>query len=170
MREIVANGSSAAVAGVKSGDYLVSVGDIAVEDQQFGARLRAKYGASRRAHRCRSKFVAGRRRSRSREAAVRARRCRVEADPAAKAKAVKIRDGILKGIVDQVVRVVSGATRPDQGGKSVANAAQGPFVRVVSRISLVTVLSASAVLDGDGDAGDALGERRVWQAAPATQR
>jgi len=38
--------TSAAAAGVKPGDYLISVGDIPVKDQQFGARLRAKYGAS----------------------------------------------------------------------------------------------------------------------------
>ena len=42
----VQEGSAAAAAGVKAGDYLVSVGDIAVEDQQFGARMRAKFGAS----------------------------------------------------------------------------------------------------------------------------
>ena len=42
----VVRGSAAAAAGVKVGDYLISVGDIPVEDQQFGARLRAKYGAS----------------------------------------------------------------------------------------------------------------------------
>jgi predicted metalloprotease with PDZ domain len=46
---VVANvneGSSAASAGVHPGDYLISVGDIMVEDQQFGAKMRAKYGAS----------------------------------------------------------------------------------------------------------------------------
>ncbi len=42
----VTEGSSAAAAGVRAGDYLISVGDIPVVDQQFGAKLRAKYGAS----------------------------------------------------------------------------------------------------------------------------
>lgn len=42
----VADNSSAASAGVRPGDYLISVGDIPVEDQQFGAKMRAKYGAS----------------------------------------------------------------------------------------------------------------------------
>jgi predicted metalloprotease with PDZ domain len=42
----VNEGSSAAAAGVRAGDHLISVGDIPVEDQQFGARMRAKYGAS----------------------------------------------------------------------------------------------------------------------------
>ncbi len=42
----VEEGSSAASAGVRPGDRLISVGEIPVDDQQFGARLRAKYGAS----------------------------------------------------------------------------------------------------------------------------
>ncbi len=42
----VGDGSAAAAAGVRAGDYLVSVGDIPVEDNQFGAKMRAKYGAS----------------------------------------------------------------------------------------------------------------------------
>lgn len=36
-------GSAAAAAGVRAGDYLVSIGDLPV-DEQFGARFRAKYG------------------------------------------------------------------------------------------------------------------------------
>ncbi len=43
---MVAEGSSAAAAGVRPGDYLISVGDVMVEDAQFGAKLRARYGAS----------------------------------------------------------------------------------------------------------------------------
>ena len=42
----VNEGSSAAIAGVRAGDYLVSVGDIAVTDQEFGAKMRVKYGSS----------------------------------------------------------------------------------------------------------------------------
>ena len=92
--------SSAAAAGVKVGDYLVSIGDIRVEDQQFGARLRAKYGAS----------VAGS------PLPIKVRRgtetltlsgslqfapgdVTIEPDPAATPKAVRIREGILKGTV-----------------------------------------------------------------------
>ena len=92
--------TSAAAAGVKPGDYLISVGDIPVEDQQFGARLRAKYGASiegaplpikvRRGTETLTlpgtlQFAPG--------------DVAVEADPSAKPKAVKIREGILKGVV-----------------------------------------------------------------------
>ena len=42
----VQEGSSAALGGVRIGDVLMSVGEIAVDDQQFGAKLRARYGAS----------------------------------------------------------------------------------------------------------------------------
>ena len=92
--------TSAAAAGVKPGDYLISVGDIPVEDQQFGARLRAKYGASmegaplpikvRRGTETLTlpgtlQFAPG--------------DVAVEADPSAMPKAVKIREGILKGVV-----------------------------------------------------------------------
>ncbi|HTE48277.1 MAG TPA: PDZ domain-containing protein [Gemmatimonadaceae bacterium] len=94
----VGDGTAAAAAGVKVGDYLISVGDIPVEDQQFGARMRAKYGASmegaplpiriRRGTETltlpgKLQFGAG--------------DYVVEADPAASAKAVRVRSGILKG-------------------------------------------------------------------------
>lgn len=98
---VVANvqeGSSAASAGVKPGDYLVSVGDIPVEDQQFGAKLRAKYGASVEGSPLAIKVRRGM------ETVTLAGKLQfapgdaiVEADPAAKAKAVRIRNGILKG-------------------------------------------------------------------------
>jgi len=99
VREI-AEKSSAAAAGVKPGDYLIAVGDIPVEDQQFGARIRAKYGAS----------VEGS------PLAIKVRRgtetltlsgalqfapgdVAIEQDPGANPKAVRIREGILKGLV-----------------------------------------------------------------------
>jgi predicted metalloprotease with PDZ domain len=99
VREI-AERSSAAMAGVKTGDYLLSIGDIPVEDQQFGARLRAKYGASIEGSPLPIKVRRGT------ETIVLAGTLQfapgdvmVEADPAAKPKALKIRDGILKGTV-----------------------------------------------------------------------
>jgi predicted metalloprotease with PDZ domain len=94
----IAAGSSAARAGVRPGDYLVSIGDIGVDDQQFGARIRAKYGASlegaplpikiRRGGETLTlqgvlQFAAG--------------DVMIEPDPTAGAKAVMIREGILKG-------------------------------------------------------------------------
>src|SRR5205814_9755420 len=39
-------GGSADLAGVRVGDVLISVGDIAIEDQQFGAKFRSKYASS----------------------------------------------------------------------------------------------------------------------------
>jgi predicted metalloprotease with PDZ domain len=98
----VGPGTSAAKAGVRPGDYLVSIGDIAVDDQQFGARIRAKYGAS----------IEGA------PLAIKIRRgteiltlqgdlqfalgdVMIEPDPSASAKAAMIRDGILKGVVSK---------------------------------------------------------------------
>jgi predicted metalloprotease with PDZ domain len=102
---VVANvqeGSSAAMAGVKPGDYLVSVGDIPVEDQQFGAKMRAKYGASVEGSPLQIKVRRGA------ETVVLAGKLQfapgdvvIEADPTAKQKAVRIRNGILKGVTGQ---------------------------------------------------------------------
>jgi predicted metalloprotease with PDZ domain len=94
----VQEGSAAANAGVKPGDYLVSVGDIPVEDQQFGAKMRAKFGASAEGSPLQIKVRRGA------DTVVLPGKLQfapgdvmVEADPAAKPKAVRIRNGILKG-------------------------------------------------------------------------
>jgi predicted metalloprotease with PDZ domain len=94
----VSERSAAEMAGVKPGDYLVSIGDIAVEDQQFGARLRAKYGASLEGSPLPIKVRRGT------ETLTLAGKLQfapgdvmIDADPAAKPKAVKVREGILKG-------------------------------------------------------------------------
>jgi predicted metalloprotease with PDZ domain len=92
--------SAAAAAGVKPGDYLISVGDIPVEDQQFGARMRAKYGASVEG----APLVIKVRRGTETLTLAGALQfapgdVTIEADPAAKPKALKIREGILKGVV-----------------------------------------------------------------------
>ena len=91
-------GSAAEAAGVKPGDYLLSVGDIPVEDQQFGARMRAKFGASAEGTPLPIKVRRGT------ETLTLAGRLQfgpgdllVEPDPNASAKAVRIRNGILKG-------------------------------------------------------------------------
>ena len=42
----VEDNSSAAAAGVREGDYLLTVGDIPVTDEQFGERFRAKFGSA----------------------------------------------------------------------------------------------------------------------------
>jgi len=91
-------GSAAEAAGVKAGDYLLSVGDIPVEDQQFGARMRAKFGASAEGTPLPIKVRRGS------ETLTLAGRLQfgpgellVEPDPNASSKAVRIRNGILKG-------------------------------------------------------------------------
>ena len=94
----VQEGSSAAAAGVKPGDYLVSVGDIPVEDQQFGARMRAKFGASAEGSALPIKIRRG-----TETLTLNGKLMFgpgdtvVEPDPAATSKAARIRGGILKG-------------------------------------------------------------------------
>ena len=83
---------------MKEGDYLLAVGDIPVTDEQFGEHFRAKFGAA----------------AEGSPITVRVRRggsnltltgklhfapgdLVLDADPKATAKAVRIRNGILKG-------------------------------------------------------------------------
>jgi S1-C subfamily serine protease len=94
----VGNGSSAGAAGVKPGDYLISVGDIAVNDNQFGAKMRAKYGASEDATPLSIKV------RRNEEVLMLAGKLQfgagdsiVEANPSANPKAVRVRTGLLRG-------------------------------------------------------------------------
>jgi predicted metalloprotease with PDZ domain len=94
----VQEGSSAALAGVKPGDYLESVGDIPVDDQQFGAKMRAKYGASAEGSPLPIRVRRGM------DAVTLTAKLQfapgdvsIEADPAATPKAARIRAGILKG-------------------------------------------------------------------------
>jgi predicted metalloprotease with PDZ domain len=99
VRETV-DGSTAARAGIRPGDYLVSIGDIPVDDQQFGAKLRAKYGASVEG----SPLAIKIRRGTDTLALAGALQLApgdvtIEPDPAATAKALRIRMGILKGTV-----------------------------------------------------------------------
>jgi predicted metalloprotease with PDZ domain len=93
-------GSAAAAAGVRAGDYLLAVGDIAVEDQDFGAKMRARYAAMPEGSPLTIKVrrgtqtltLAGRLKFAPGDVAI-------EADPRASPKAVRVREGILKGIV-----------------------------------------------------------------------
>ena len=94
----IAPGSTAARAGVRPGDYLISIGDISVEDQQFGARIRAKYGASIEGASLAIKVRRGTE-AVTLQGALQfaAGDVMIELDPSAGAKAVMIREGILKG-------------------------------------------------------------------------
>jgi predicted metalloprotease with PDZ domain len=91
-------GGSAHAAGVKPGDVLVSVGDIPVEDQNFGAKMRAKFGASMEGLPLQIKVRRGTENLTLAGALqFAAGDVMVEADPLASPKAVGIRNGILKG-------------------------------------------------------------------------
>ena len=87
-----------AAAGVQTGDELVSIGEVPVSDQSFGARFRAKYARSAAGSRL---PVSVRREGRVLSLNARlafapkvARHVRI--DPTASAKAVRIRNGILR--------------------------------------------------------------------------
>ncbi len=95
-------GSSAATAGVRIGDYILAVGDIIVDDPNFGEQFRARYSAQQGA------MIPIRVRRGAETVALQARveisiqvQRRAEEDPAASAKAVRIRNGILRGVVDR---------------------------------------------------------------------
>jgi predicted metalloprotease with PDZ domain len=98
----VVDGGAAALAGVKPGDYLVSVGDIVVEDQQFGAKLRAKYSSTPEGSPLTIKVRRG---TETLPLAAKlqfgAGETVIEASPSASPKAIRIREGILKGTTDR---------------------------------------------------------------------
>ena len=94
----VEDGSSAAAAGVREGDYLLSVGDIAVTDEQFGEHFRSKFGGAAEG----SPIVMKVRRAGATMTLTGKLRFApgdivLSADPKAGPKAVRIRSGILKG-------------------------------------------------------------------------
>jgi S1-C subfamily serine protease len=94
----VEEGSSAAAAGVKEGDYLIAVGDISVADEQFGEHFRAKFGTAAEG----SPLVVKVRRgaqtvSLTGKLRFAAGDIILGADPKASAKAIRIRSSILKG-------------------------------------------------------------------------
>jgi predicted metalloprotease with PDZ domain len=93
---------AAAAAGVRAGDYLVSVGDISVSDASFGPRFRERY-AQREGETVPIKI---RRDGRDMSLPMKIQLVprveeRVEFDAKATAKAARIRNGILKGQVDK---------------------------------------------------------------------
>jgi len=93
----VAAGSSAAEAGVDPGDYLLSVGEVSADDQNFGLRFRARYGGMPEGttlplsilREGRELTLPGRLRFESRIDS------RIEFDPRAGLKARRIRSGLL---------------------------------------------------------------------------
>ncbi|MEO8563902.1 MAG: PDZ domain-containing protein, partial [bacterium] len=98
----VAPGSAAAAAGVRAGDELLKVGDIDVADANFGAKLRVRY-AGRPSGSPLPLIV-----KRGTETltlngvlAYAASAPRIGEDPAASARAIRLRTGILRGVVDK---------------------------------------------------------------------
>lgn len=94
----VEENSSAAAAGVREGDYLLAVGDIPVTDEQFGEHFRAKFGTAAEG----SPISVQVRRAGAPTTLTGKLRFApgdfvVGADPKASAKAVRIRNGILRG-------------------------------------------------------------------------
>ena len=91
-------GSPAEAAGLRSGDYLIQVGDIAVRDQTFGEQFRTRYARSAGT----SLPVKIRRDGQNMDLQIAVRLAerteqRLIIDPSASPKAVRIRNGILKG-------------------------------------------------------------------------
>jgi predicted metalloprotease with PDZ domain len=91
-------GSAAEAAGLRAGDYLIQVGDIAVRDPSFGEQFRARYARAsgqmlpvkiRRDGQSLDLQIAVRLAERMEQ--------RLTLDPRASEKAKRIRDGILKG-------------------------------------------------------------------------
>ena len=94
----VSPGSPADSAGIQSGDYLLQVGDIAVRDPSFGEQFRSRYARAEG----QTLPVKVRRGEQTVDLQIRVRFApRVEQrliiDPRASAKAVRIRNGILRG-------------------------------------------------------------------------
>jgi predicted metalloprotease with PDZ domain len=95
-------GSAAAAAGVRTGDYILAVGDIIVDDPNFGEQFRARYANQP------GTTIPLRVRRGTETLTLQARvefsiqvQRRAEEDPAASPKAVRIRNGILRGAVDR---------------------------------------------------------------------
>ena len=94
----VEENSSASAAGVREGDYLLAVGDIPVTDEQFGEHFRGKFGNAAEGS---AISVQVRRGGAPTTLTGKLRFAPgdfvVGADPKASAKAVRIRNGILRG-------------------------------------------------------------------------
>jgi len=93
---------AAAAAGVRTGDYLLAINDLSVEDQSFGARFRAMFADAREGQ----PFTLRVRRGEQTLSLPGTLRLapggiHIRADPGASARAVRIRNGILRGATDR---------------------------------------------------------------------
>ena len=94
--------SAAAAAGVRAGDYLLAINDLSVEDQSFGPKFRAMFANAQEGQPMSLRVRRGEQ-SITLSAALRLAPggVTVSADPSAPAKAVRIRNGILRGTADR---------------------------------------------------------------------
>jgi predicted metalloprotease with PDZ domain len=91
-------GGSAELAGVKVGDLLVTIGEIPVDDQNFGARFRLRYGSAAEGSALPIVVLrAGQRVTLNGKVMFANTGMRLEADAAASVKAKRILQGILTG-------------------------------------------------------------------------
>jgi predicted metalloprotease with PDZ domain len=91
-------GSAGEEAGVRSGDVLVSLGDIPITDSDFGPKFRARFGKEDGQPLPIQVERAGQRLTLNGKIRLVPRvESRLEIDPAASAKAAKVREGIFKG-------------------------------------------------------------------------
>ena len=92
---------AAGAAGVRAGDYLLSINDLSVEDQSFGQRFRAMFANATEGQAITLRVRRGSQ-TMSFAAAVRMvpSGIAISLDPSASAKATRIREGILRGTTD----------------------------------------------------------------------
>lgn len=93
---------AAGAAGVREGDYLLGINDMAVEDPTFGAQFRAMFASAREGQPISLRVRRGEQ-TLTLTAALRLVESgiAISADPNASPKAVRIRTGILRGTVDR---------------------------------------------------------------------
>jgi predicted metalloprotease with PDZ domain len=97
--ESVVPGSAAALAGVEAGDRLLKVGEVDIANQDFGPPFRSRYAGAEGQAIPIVVLRAGE--TKTLEGKLQFSGTRVEEDPGASAKAVRIREGLLKGMTEK---------------------------------------------------------------------
>jgi predicted metalloprotease with PDZ domain len=93
---------SAAAAGVLAGDFLLSINDVSVSDQSFGSKFRAMFANAREGQPLTLRVRRGAETlTLTGSLLLAAGGVTLSADPNASAKAVRIRNGILRGATDR---------------------------------------------------------------------
>jgi S1-C subfamily serine protease len=94
----ISAGSAAAAAGVRVGDVMLKVGDVAVDDPNFGAKFRAQYLGKPTGSPLPLTVKRGNETITLRSTLMYGPTApRIAEDPAASARAVRLRNGILRG-------------------------------------------------------------------------